>query len=210
MQLHPYMPHLSEELWEKMGFGGADGPAFLMRTPLDDSLILHGIPVEKIEAARQRVTAIYEAVGRARNLKAEYGLAANRSVRFIVDPEGIESGALDASAAAVFARLAGAGEVRVETGHAAETGVPVALTGVGKLYMPLEGLIDVAAERDRLSKELAKAEAELAKVNAKLNNESFVSRAPDEVVQENRDRQAQWKSRVEELGRMIESLGALQ
>ena len=88
--------------------------------------------------------------------------------------------------------------------------MPVALTGVGKLYMPLEGLIDVAAERDRLSKELAKAEAELAKVNAKLNNESFVSRAPDEVVQENRDRQAQWKSRVEELGRMIESLGALQ
>ena len=205
MQLQPYMPHICEELWEKMGFRVEGDPEFLMQTQLDDSIILHDIPAEKITAAQAQVAAIYAAVGRARNLKAEYGLAANRNARFIIDPATSETGQF--TEPAVFARLAGAGEVIVETGHNAGQGVPAALTPIGKIYMPLEGLIDVDAERERLTKEQEKARDELKKVNAKLSNENFVSRAKPEVVQENRDRQASWKARVEELGRMIENLG---
>ena len=206
MQLHPYMPHISEELWEKMGFGAEGGPEFLMQTPLETGVVMHDLPADQIAEAQARVAAIYEAVGRARNLKAEYGLAANRNVTFILDPEASEHGIVGETG--VLAKLAGAGEITVDTGHAAAQGVPVALTPIGKLYMPLEGLIDVDAERERLTKELGKAEDELKKVNAKLANENFVSRAKPEIVQENRDRQAQWKARVEELGRMIENLGA--
>ncbi|MCB1229879.1 MAG: valine--tRNA ligase [Verrucomicrobiae bacterium] len=206
LQLAPYMPHIAEELWEKMGFGAEGGPEFLMQTALDKDVILHDLAAEKITESQAQVSAIYEAVGRARNLKAEYGLAANRNVKFILDPEGAEQGWVDEST--VFGRLAGAGEVTVDHGHAAESGVPVALTPIGKIYMPLAGLIDVDAERDRLTKELTKAQDELKKVNAKLSNENFVSRAKPEVVQENRDRQAQWKARVEELGRMIGNLGS--
>ena len=85
--------------------------------------------------------------------------------------------------------------------------MPTALTGIGKIYLPLEGLIDVEAEKERLGKELAKAEDELKKVNAKLSNENFTSRAPEAVVQEMQDRQQQWQRRADELGRMIENLG---
>ncbi len=72
--------------------------------------------------------------------------------------------------------------------------------------MPLEGLIDIDAEKKRLSKELGKAEAELVKVNNKLANEQFVSRAPEAVIEENRERQQHWKDRAAELQQMLDNL----
>ncbi|MBP83948.1 MAG: valine--tRNA ligase [Verrucomicrobiales bacterium] len=202
LMLHPFMPHISEELWEKLGCAGEGEAEFLMQTKLAKEPTLTTLEDGEIAAAQARVKAVYESVGRARNLKAEYGLSANKSVKFIIDPEGGRLEEVD-----VFQQLAGAGEIIVEPGFKAEKGVPTALTAIGKIYLPLEGLIDVAAEKERLGKELSKAEDELKKVNAKLSNENFTSRAPDAVVHEMRDRQEQWQGRADELGRMIEDLG---
>jgi len=200
--LHPFMPHLSEELWDKLGCRAEGEPDFLMQTLLPTAPVLEGIPAARIKKAREQVKVIYETVGRARNLKAEYGLGANKGVTLILDP-----GEETFSETAVLQLLVGAAEVKIESGYAAAQGVPVALTSLGKLYLPLDGLIDVAAERDRLGKELAKADDELKKVNAKLSNENFVSRAPDEVVAEMKERRKQWQVRCEELKRMMENLG---
>lgn len=198
MLLHPFMPHLSEELWEKMGF--ATEGKFLMNTPIPTDSVLG----ETDHAdAQKKVETLYEAVGRARNLKAEYNLASNRNITFILDPTVDWIG----DEAEVFARLAGAKSIDLQSGYEAATGVPVALTDLGKIYMPLEGLIDVDAEKARISKVLEKTEKELKGIVSKLNNENFVSRAPDEVVQENRDRKKDLKAKVEELGAMLAALG---
>jgi len=198
--LHPYMPHITEELWEKMGFGDGETPLMLTTVPAES--VLEGIGEERVSSAREQVAAIYEAVGRARNLKAEYGLAAKKNVTFILDPG---EGEFDETT--VFARLAGAAEIEVKPGYEAETGVPAALTAIGKIYLPLEGLIDIEAERERLGKEAKKAKDELKKVNAKLKNENFMTRAPDEVVAEMRERKTHWQDRVKELESMIANLG---
>ncbi len=200
--LHPFMPHITEELWEKLGYREEGGAGFLMLTELPGTGLLEGGDGKVIAAARTKAQAIYESVGRARNLKAEYGLGANKNVKFIIDPEG---GSFDQ--VSVFQRLAGAGEVTVSPGFQAEKGIPVALTAIGKIYLPLEGLIDVDAERSRLGKELDKTQDELKKVNAKLSNENFVTRAPDEVITEMKDRQKHWQQRVDELTRMMANLG---
>ncbi len=198
--LHPFMPHITEELWENFAFN-EDG-IFLMNRKLSSEPVFEGLREERAVAAREQTLAIYEAVGRARNLKAEYNLAANRNVRLILDPtvEWIEA------ELPVLARLCGAAEVSLDKDHQTEQGVPVALTAIGKIYMPLEGLIDIDAEKKRLSKELGKAEAELVKVNSKLANEKFVSRAPEAVIEENRERQQHWKARAAELQQMIGNL----
>jgi valyl-tRNA synthetase len=201
--LHPFMPHLTEELWEKIGYGEAGGPAFLMQTTLPSEPVLAGADPAVVAKARARVAAVYEAVGRARNLKAEYGLGATKGVKFIVDTE---EGSFPEST--VFARLAGAGEIIVSPGYEAAKGVPAALTAIGKIYLPLEGLIDVAAERERLGKERDKAQDELKKVNAKLSNENFVTRAPEEVIGEMKERQKHWHARVDELEKMMGNLGS--
>ena len=201
--LHPYMPHITEELWKLCEFRGQNDPEFLMLTAIPDESVTEGIDPEKITAASEKVAAIYEAVGRARNLKAEYGLSSNKEVRFIIDPEGEEF-----DETTVFGTLSGSADVTVQEGYQAETGVPTALSPIGKIYLPLDGLIDVEAERERLTKELEKADTELKKVNAKLSNENFVTRAPAEVVNEMKERKTHWNERVEELNRMIENLGA--
>lgn len=200
MMLHPYMPHITEELWENLGFGKPG--EFLMTTVLPEAKVTVDIPVERIKSARQQVGDLYEAVGRARNLKAEYGLAARKDVVLIIDPVGDWV----ADETRIIAILAGASEVRIEPGHEAEQGVPTALTDIGKIYLPLEGMVDVEAETARLTKERDRAAGELKKVNGKLANDNFVSRAPEEVVQENRDRQREWKARVGELEKMIANL----
>lgn len=199
--VHPFMPHISEELWEKLGYREAGDPEFLMQTELPTSGVLEGQDAKAIAMARAQAQAVFESVGRARNLKAEYGLGANKNVKIIIDPVG---GVF--TEAAVFKRLVGAGEIVVEPGFNAGNNLPAALTVIGKIYLPLEGLIDVAAERERLGKELDKAQDEAKKVNTKLSNENFVTRAPDEVIREMKERQKHWQQRADELTRMIANL----
>ncbi|MDF1752669.1 MAG: valine--tRNA ligase [Verrucomicrobiales bacterium] len=202
MLLHPYMPHITEELWAKFEFNQKFDPEFLMNTAIPEQPVLQGITRQQMDEAVEQVAAIYESVSRARNLKASYGLAASKDIKFYIDPEG---GKFDESE--VFGRLVGAKEVIIEPGYQAEKGVPVAICAIGKVYLPLEGLIDVEAERERLTKELKKSGDELKKVESKLGNENFTSRAPEHVIQEMEERKEHWGSRVEELKQMIENLG---
>lgn len=202
MLLHPFMPHITEELWERSGFNEKHDSEFLMNTAIPETPAFEGISREMMAQASESVAAIYESVSRVRNLKASYGLAANKDVKFIIDPEG---GSFDECE--VFARLVGAKEITIETGYEAEKGVPVSICAIGKVYLPLDGLIDVEAEKERQGKELKKAQEELKKVVAKLGNENFTSRAPAHVIGEMEERKQHWGNRVEELKQMLENLG---
>ena len=86
-------------------------------------------------------------------------------------------------------------------------GTPTALTPLGELYLPLEGLIDLEAERERLGKEIAKVEAELVTVRKKLANENFVANAPVTVVEEHRQREKDFADRLTQLQQIVLSLG---
>ncbi len=86
-------------------------------------------------------------------------------------------------------------------------GTPTALTPLGELYLPLEGLIDLDVERARLGKEVAKNEAELMTVRKKLQNENFVTNAPAAVVAEHRQRETDFAEKLTQLQQMRDSLG---
>lgn len=202
--LAPIMPHIAEELWQSLGFSAREGGKPLMSTelPKPESL-LPGLDEDAVSKARATATALYETANRARNLKAEYNLATNKKVSFVLKPGALT---VDADLAARLALLAGAQSAACNAEYAAPKGTPTALTPLGELFLPLEGLVDVEAERTRISKELEKITKEIAKSKAKLGNASFVDRAPAAVVDQERARLADWEAKQAQLQNMLTSL----
>jgi len=145
---------------------------------------------------------VYESAGRMRNLKAEYKMGSRKDIRFVI------KGAPDwvAAESKVLALLVGAGEIMLDSAYDAPKGTPAAVTSVGEVYMPLEGLIDVDAERARLTKEISNVQVEIKKCEGKLGNASFVDRAPAEVVVQEKARLEEWRAKLLQLSEMIAAL----
>ena len=199
--LHPLMPHITEELWKRMGFtapvsasGTGERAAFLLYTRPPVEALLAGVSAEHIAEAGRRTTALYASIHAARNLRAEFKIQAKQQVRFLIAAKGD----LSSTEQAVFASLAKASEVVLLDG-AAPAGTPSVLTDIGTIYLPLEGLIDLEAEKKRVLAEITKVEAEIAKVEAKLNDSSFVEKVPAAVLEDHRTRQVNWNEKLETL-----------
>jgi valyl-tRNA synthetase len=208
--LHPFMPHITEELWMTLGFEvdsvGTNGEkkSSIMFAPA----VTNSIDINWQEALQQGpaqvnvAQLIYDAVRSARNLRAEYRIASNRKIPFILRPIGewVEEDVR------TMARLIGASEVVLDSNFKPVPGVPMVIIPHGELYMPLEGVIDKAAECTRLDKEIAKVEGELRTVESKLENKSFVDRAPAAVVEEHRRRQKNFSEQLAKLRKAREAL----
>jgi valyl-tRNA synthetase len=205
--LHPFMPFITEELWQGLRFnldlppgGGGETIQFARwPQPLDDDFkMFYGLTPEDDQFANQK----YETVTAGRRLRRDFNIASNKRVGFVLVP----SQELRTKEAAVVQLLLNAERLDLPEKYEAPKGTPTALTPLGQLYLPLEGLIDIEAERQRLGKELAKTEAELATVRKKLANENFVSNAPAAVVEEHRERERNFAERLEQLARMRQAL----
>jgi valyl-tRNA synthetase len=206
---HPFLPFITEELWQGMGLNqdlpvGQGGDTIMFAhwpKPLDDDFKAHyGLD----ESDERVVDAKYELVGRGRNLRREFNLPVNKKVKFVFKP----AGAVNAHDAAVIRILLNAVTLDIDRGYVPTRGTPSALTDLGELFMPLEGLIDVAAERARLQKEIGKLTADIAKVEAKLANPGFVAKAPPAVLEEARRQLAESQAKRQQLQAPLEALGA--
>jgi valyl-tRNA synthetase len=198
--LHPFMPHITEELWSRMGFGAGS----IQFAPITDLSVKCSGQSSRVEFAEK----VYQASGITRNLRAEYRVASNRKTRIILKPSsaGAQSESIDSSDFEVFARLVNAQPFEVDPNFEPKAGIPFVVTQLGEVFLPLEGLVDLAAERERLGKELARLESELETVRKKLSNENFVKRAPGAVVEEHRRRELEF---VKQLERLRERLAVL-
>jgi len=175
--LHPFIPHITEELWFLLGFGkgSIQFAAPPQKIALDD--------VTDVPGKRELVSAIYQTVQAGRNLRAESKQPSNKKIGFILrTEEKLISGQLP-----TLTRLLNAEEVRLDRKYQAPAGNPVAVTPLGEIFLAIAAA-DSARERERLDKEMAKIENELRTAENKLKNKSFVDRAPAAVVDEHRKR----------------------
>jgi valyl-tRNA synthetase len=194
--LHPFMPHVTEELWSVFGFGG--GKEDIMSSSIQfvpaPSAALSSINREAISKARSKVAKVYETILAGRNLRATSRIPSNKKARFVLRPAaGADNGELP-----TISRLLNAEELTLNPTYQPEAGVPVAMTSLGELYLLIAGG-DKSAERDRLDKEIARLENELRTVEGKLSNASFVDKAPPDVVQEHRKRKADFSEQLMQL-----------
>jgi valyl-tRNA synthetase len=194
------MPHVTEELWSNCGY--AREGVFLAQTPLATEPLLKGTNPALIQQAQAKAAAVYETAGRIRTLKATCDLASKRDLNFVLKPSGESPDALIPA----LRFLAGAGTVTVDAAYTKGRNTPATLTPLGEVSLPLDGVIDIDAVRTRLSREKEKAAAEIVKVDAKLGSESFMSRAPEEIVQEHRQRRVDFLAQVGQLEEMLRNL----
>ena len=202
--LHPFMPHLTEELWSILGFG--EKSIQFARPPqkirFDDLDLATGFGSNGgLAAKRKLVSAIYETVQAGRNLRAEARIASNQKAKFALRSDARE----EMDEKATMARLLNASELTVDADFKAEMGTPVAATLLGELFLIVE--VNRGAERERLDKEIVKLEEELRIVEAKLKNKSFVDRAPAPVVEEHRQRQKNFAEQLAKLKQARDGLG---
>jgi len=192
--LHPFMPHITEELWSLLGLG-RDSIQF---APLPKRVALDDVDLAN---KKKLVAAIYETVRAGRNLRAEAKIPSNQKAQFILraDKEEIMR------ETPTMARLLNSEELRLDRRYKPEPGVPVALTPLGELFLAIGGA-DKAAERERLDKEIAKIENQLRTVEDKLKNTSFVNRAPAAVVEEHRQRLKDLSAQLAKLRKAREGL----
>jgi len=209
--LHPLMPHITEELWKRLGYsapasasGTRERSGFLLYTQPPEENHLAGIPATKIDEARTNTTALYGEIHTARNLRAEFKIPSQQKVRFIVIPKNEAAFNLSRP---IFATLTQSSEVIIQKGPP-PSGIPSAIApSLTAIYLPLEGLVDLEAEKKRIALEITKVEAELSKVNAKLADPSFVEKVPAAVLEDHRNRHARWNEKLVTLRSTLSTLG---
>ena len=194
--LHPYMPFITEEIYQAIPH---ESEALIIAPyPKYDQAL--SFPEE--EASFELVM---DAIRAVRSRRADMNVAPSRKAKRIVATA--ETGTFTAGAP-YFERLASASEVEVVgEDYAPEAGMVTVTTHSARLYMPMAELVDIEAERARLTKELEKAKKQLEAQEKKLANENFVSRAPEAVVNAERERAEKAKALIANLEGSLKELG---
>jgi valyl-tRNA synthetase len=147
--------------------------------------------------------AKYDLVTQGRNLRRAGNIQAGKKVKYVFKP----SQHVTPHDAEVIKLLLNAESLEINANFLPGKGTPTVKTELGELYLPLEGLIDVAAEKIRLTKEKEKIEGEIAKVEQKLANPNFTSKVPPQVLQEHQQRLADWQAKLEHVKAALAALG---
>ncbi|MGD9068536.1 MAG: valine--tRNA ligase, partial [Methyloceanibacter sp.] len=198
--LHPFMPFVTEELWEKRAPEG---------TPRETLLILSPWPTHQglqDAAADEEIGWVIRLVTDVRSVRAEMNVPAGRKVPLVI------AGATDRTRERVAAHLETVSRLaRIESIDFAETppaGSVQIVLDEATIALPLQGVIDIDAEADRLKREIDKVGAEITQIDAKLANDKFVSRAPQHVVEEQRERKADAEAMATKLAQALKRLEA--
>ena len=196
--LHPFLPFITEEIWGNLVQymdGEAGSPA----------LMVAGYPAAEADAyddaAEAEIGAVVEMVRAIRNLRAEFKIQPSQPVRAVVQGSAM-SDALQAEEAAIKT-LAQVDPLVLDgaTGDGDSNGSVSLVLSSGTVLVPLGGLVDLDRERERLAAELKDVAKNLARLSNRLDDDRFLSRAPEEVVERERERLAtaqERRDRIEE------------
>lgn len=199
--LHPFMPFITEELWHR-----------LRQRREDEACIVSAWPVASMEQASGEAMEVFmllqEMTTGIRNVRSRYRVAPGKDIAAVINlPRGADSlAAMLSDHRQYFAQLANASDVRIGI----ELPKPDASASVVireyEVYVPLAGMVDLEAERERLLGEIKQKEAFLARIRNKLNNAQFLSRAPAAVIERERQKERDAVAEITRLRGNLEEL----
>ncbi|NQT92047.1 MAG: valine--tRNA ligase, partial [Lentisphaerae bacterium] len=203
--LHPIMPFITEELWHVMGYGSDDESIMDAAWPVpmaEETATRLGITPETVAY----VDSKHDIIRIARTLKSDYDISPSKKVAYLVKPSDADAAQRLEADRASLESLLRAQSVTIDADASPRQATPSGVSALGTVYMPIEGLVDVEAERARLRGQLEKEEEGLRRVTMKLENESFVTKAPEHVVERQRERRAELMEAKEKFERLIDAL----
>lgn len=194
--LHPFMPFLTEEIWQTLPHEG-------------ESIMISAFPTYREDLVNTRaeyeMTLIMDAIRGIRNIRSEMNVPPSKKSKLIVATSEEE---IFGAGAKFFEKLAGASEVLVQ---ADKSGVPenavTVVVNKAELCMPLDDLIDKEKELERLNKEKNRLEGEIKRVQGKLSNEGFLAKAPANLVEQEKEKAVKYQEMLE---KVLESIKGLQ
>jgi len=201
--LHPYMPFVTEAAWQSLSPHLAEpGAAALIAAPYPSAA-----RAWRDGEAEERVQGVIDVIRAVRNIRAEYGVEPARHVEAYVIADGARP-SLEASQALIVA-LARVRPLHIvsQAGDAPQEGVVTAVLKDSQVVLPMGGMFDLEAERQRLEKQIAAAAAEVERLQGKLANREFLARAPASVVEKEREKLAAAESRLVGLRERLQELG---
>ncbi len=193
--LHPFMPFITEEIYQNLP--GTDGSIMVAKYPEFDKALC-------FEAEEAEMEKVIEAIKAIRARRAEMNVAPSRKAKIFIVTKYTE--AFGKETYPFFERLASASEVAVVESYNDDGAVQI-ITDSATIYIPLADIVDFEAERERLNKELAATDGEIKRAEGKLSNESFTSRAPEAVVNAEREKLEKYKAKR---AGIVEALQAIQ
>lgn len=197
--LHPYMPFVTEEIYRHL-------------ITQDESIMISAWPEYKEEYnypdEEKKMSMVMGAIKNIRNIRAEMNVPHSRKAKLIFVTSSQDNSKIIAEGESFFKRLAGASEVVVQNDKSGVSSNAVASVIEGaEIFIPLEDLIDIDKEIERLEKEKENLQKELDRVNSKLSNEGFVSKAPKAVVEAERAKKVKYQEMYD---KVLERLNGLK
>ena len=193
--LHPFMPFVTEEAWRYLPH---DGEALIIADwPQANEELID-------EEVENRMHSFLEVVREIRNTRGDYKVDPSKRITAIA--KSTEAAEELARNAHILKRLCNVEALTLITGATEPANSAAIVVGDISLYLPLEGMVDIAAECERLSKEMAKLQSQLDGTKKMLANENFVNRAPDNVVQRERNRLVELETALAQIIERIANL----
>jgi valyl-tRNA synthetase len=199
--LHPFMPFITEELWARMAEHATPRRSMLILSPWPDLASL-----QADEEAQAEMLWVIELISGIRSVRSEMHVPPAARIGLILKDAGDVTAQRLNRYRDIICTMGRLSNARVSADIPA--GSAQLIVGEAIAALPLGDVIDLAQERARLQKDLKKAEDEMARFDAKLNNPSFVSRAPEDVIEEQREKRAEAAALAARLGEALNRLSA--
>lgn len=202
---HPVIPYITETIWQsvKLLVDGVEGDTIMLQAlPQYDATNFNQEALDDIEWVKAFITSI-------RNLRAEYDINPGKPLEVMLKAANEQDAARIEANKPVLVSLAKLESIRVLADGEATPACATALVGKSELMIPMAGLIDKDAELDRLAKEIAKTQGEIARIEGKLGNEGFVAKAPEAVITKEREKLAGYQEALVKLEQQKATIAAL-
>jgi len=201
---HPFMPYITEELWHKVA---------PMVGNEDDTIMQQAWPVHNADkvnkTAETDIEWIKDFILGVRKIRAEYDISPGKAIPVLLENVSDENSPRVTQHSALLQSLAKVQDIKVLQANEDTPEVATALVGEMRILIPLAGLIDKDAEIKRLNREIERAQKDKNQLEGKLSNESFVSKAPAEVVEEQKQKLANAIVKLEQLNGQLQKIMAL-